>query len=390
MGKRILKVIFINVGVLLLLLIGINFLLISVWEVRRGALAAKEAISGKAPPRVDPRALLPNYNSIAWTQQFFKEFSTLKDNNYKSYIGWKQTPFSGETITINGEGIRVTPPPSDEKAGAEQVVFLGGSTMWGTGVNDAATIPALFVREGDGRYRATNFGESGYRAMQSYIYLMLQYNKGLEADWVVSYDGVNEAVGFLTDNEPVSTYAEERIRRALKRTKPKSELVTDLTYWHFFLSPIEQTVARFKAKGAVKPKRTVDVNPERTDQVARSLLDAWVAMLDLTQKNGSKFLALLQPNAAVGDPNISHLRFDEYEQLIMQTYEALYERIRELLADEPKYQVLQPHFLDLTHSFDGEEYYYIDWCHVSPNGNEVIATRMLRAVEQFREEPESR
>ena len=67
--------------------------------------------------------------------------------------------------------------------------------MWGTGAPDESTIPALFAKEGKGAYQAENFGESGYRAMQSYIYLLLKFNQGLKADWVISYDGVNEAVG---------------------------------------------------------------------------------------------------------------------------------------------------------------------------------------------------
>ena len=254
--------------------------------------------------------------------------------------------------------------------------------MWGTGAPDDSTIPALFAKAGIKGYEAENFGESGYRAMQSYIYLLLKFNEGLKTDWVVSYDGVNEAVGFLDDNDGVATIAESRMRQKLKQKEGLSDVVTDLTYYNFFLSPIENTIKRFKNKKLVKPKRGVILTEERTDIVARAFLDSWLATKELANKNNSKYLAVLQPNAALGKPNISHLTFDEYEGLLMKTYDQLYKRVRALLNDEKKYAELRNDVLDLTSSFDGNEYFYIDWCHVTPNGNQVIADQILKRIKQ--------
>ena len=54
----------------------------------------------------------------------------------------------------------MTPQSEFATAKSPLVVFLGGSTMWGTGVDDANTIPALFAKIAEGRYRAMNLGEA--------------------------------------------------------------------------------------------------------------------------------------------------------------------------------------------------------------------------------------
>ena len=380
--KSLSKTILINIGIFIGFLIILNFLIISGWEVRRFVNYLKSDVFGTKTERVDPRALLPNYKTEDWAKEYFKDFNKLKDNNYKSYIGWRKTAFKSKYINIDSSGIRITPQVESVKDSVTEIVFLGGSTMWGTGAPDDRTIPAFFANNGNGDYKIENFGESGYRAMQSYIYLMLNYNKGYKTDWVISYDGVNEAVGFLDNNEPVSTYPEARMRQKLQAKKDLSKFVTDLTYRNYFIGSIENTITRIKSKQLKAPKLHVILSQERTDLVARSLLDAWLAMFDLAKKNNSNFLAVLQPNAALGEPNIDHLTFDEYESLLIKTYDQLYIRTRELLVEDKKYIELKEHVLDLTHSFDGEEIYYIDWCHISPNGNKIISKKIKERIEQ--------
>jgi len=93
---------------------------------------------------------------------------------------------------------------------------LGGSTMWGTGVNDANTIPALFAKIAQGRYRTINLGESAYNAFQSFLFLKLQIINGLNPDIVVSYDGVNDAYSLKSGQRPFSHQREDQIRTLMK------------------------------------------------------------------------------------------------------------------------------------------------------------------------------
>src|SRR5215475_12849663 len=91
----------------------------------------------------DKRADLPNYEGQQWAKTHFREFSELQ-TDFFSYIGWRRRPFTGETITIEKETrIRHTPQIASDDHG-RVVYFFGGSAMWGTGSDDAHTIPAQY------------------------------------------------------------------------------------------------------------------------------------------------------------------------------------------------------------------------------------------------------
>jgi hypothetical protein len=213
--KKILKLIFTNVAVIIGLLLVINVLLITFWEVRLTVFKFQKPKEEK----VDPRAALPNYLNASWAKAYFSDFNKLKDNNYYSYVGWRKEPYTSTYINIDSQGFRFTPQYPLLTTDAKQVIFLGGSTMWGTGAPDSASIPAYFTQLSEGKFAISNFGESGYRALQSSNLLLMQMSNGLNPKCVISYDGVNEAVGLLSHNHVFSQYPEMEIRAKLKEEK---------------------------------------------------------------------------------------------------------------------------------------------------------------------------
>lgn len=111
--------------------------------------------------------------------------------SYRSHVGWRHIPRSApgtnvegayaQRRTINGDG--------DE---SRQAYFFGGSTMWGSGVDDAGTIPLHFAALTG--YRSENFGELGYTAHQSLSLLTELLQAGRRPHLVMVYDGVNDAL----------------------------------------------------------------------------------------------------------------------------------------------------------------------------------------------------
>ena len=192
---KFLKLAAVNILVFLGILIFLNLTAISIYQLSHFRIF----------PRTHryPRARLPNYKNIEWARTYFKEFGELQ-SEYRSYIGWRRLPYRGQTINIDEQGIRVTPQSELATAKSPLVVFLGGSSMWGTGVDDANTIPALFAKIVQGRYRAMNLAEAGYNAFQGYLFLKLQIINGLIPDIVVSYDGVNDALCLKPGLRPFS------------------------------------------------------------------------------------------------------------------------------------------------------------------------------------------
>lgn len=116
-----------------------------------------------------------------------------------------------------------------------------------------------------------------------------------------------------------------------------------------------------------------DLSQERTERIAKELLDSWLSIKDLADQNDIIFIAILQPNVATGNPKIDHLEgYLNADFIEVELSKMLYPKVVELM-NSSKYQELKNNFLDLTSAFDVDEYIYIDWHHVSPNGNRIIA-----------------
>jgi len=248
--------------------------------------------------------------------------------------------------------------------------------MWGTGADDANTIPALFVKIAKGRYRAMNLAEAGYNAFQGYLFLKLQIINGLIPDIVVSYDGVNDALCLKPGLRPFSHHREDQIRAAMKGKDRKHEEA--LSFSHFFLNPLKSYISLFKnAKNNINGN---DFSQERIEQTAKAFLEGWLSTKDLAEKNGAYFIGVLQPNAAFGKPYLKHLKFNRGLLKHRRKYYKVFYPVVLKLLKTPKYKELSNNVIILTDAFDREEYIYIDDCHVSPNGNKIIAAKIYNYI----------
>jgi hypothetical protein len=85
----------------------------------------------------DKISQLEAYSNIDWKTKHFTEFHDLS-TKYHDYITWRRDGYRGETITITN-GLRRTFNSSDANIQATKYWFFGGSTTWGTGVDDMHT-----------------------------------------------------------------------------------------------------------------------------------------------------------------------------------------------------------------------------------------------------------
>ena len=362
--KKILKLIFINVLVLFVLIVVANFLSIIIYKTYKSTNEYS-----------DSRAKLPNYNEIEWTRHHFEELKELKAE-YQSYIGWRMLKYSGKTINIDKDGIRNTPQHNNVSQNSSSVVFLGGSTAWGVGADDKNTIPALISEMGEGRFKTLNYGEHSYRAFQGYLFLMSQINKGIKPDIVISYDGVNEKAGFEDNHKPTSHSRENQLRvvmRGQDTNKAEEEL---MSFKNFFFGPLNNFISKFKTNKTLISSKENQTSERRTELVARALLDAWMASKSLAEENGALFFCVLQPVSVVGSPNLEYLKINP-ERIKM--YNQLYSKVLKLI-NTPDYNVLSDNFIDLRNVLDGQDKYFIDFCHLSPNGNKVIANNLFLEI----------
>ncbi|KQC06762.1 MAG: hypothetical protein APR62_07530 [Smithella sp. SDB] len=352
---KLLKLVLINILVFLGVLILLNLAVISVYKLY---------FLINLP---DHRRELPNYKNISWACTHFKEFGELR-SEYRSYVGWRRFPYKGQTINIDKQGIRITPQSESATEKSPLVVFTGGSAMWGTGADDANTIPALFAKIAQGRYRVINLADSGYTAFQGYLFLKLQMINGLKPDIVVSYDGVNDATILQPGLRPFGHQRDEQIREAMSGKDT-------LSFSNIFLYSLKYAFYKYKnykKDTVIKANNSNEPSPERIEQTAKALLEGWLSTKDLAEKQGADFIGILQPNPAMGKPNLTYLKLNKdllnYDKL-------LYPAVLKLLQT-PKYKDLANKVIILTDIFDSKEPIYIDEYHVSPNGNKIVAQKI--------------
>lgn len=365
--KEYLKVIGINLVVLGFLVFLFNTL----------SITAIQVFNWQKPKQYAKSHLFPNYrDNPEAALVHFTEYDNLTKGYYESFYGWRRPRIETQTINIDENGLRRTYLPEDSTP-SHTVAFFGGSTMWGTGAPDFGTIPS-FVAKKMPSVEAINFGETGYIAHQSLNLFMKHYFEGFRPDTVVFYDGVNDTWNKCRrELDSFSHSREHEMRIILKEgsdTNPESYLFTILP-----IKNLLGKIVRVIESRSREPTSFYDChdNPKKAEQVARVLLSDWMIMKTLVEGYGGTFVSILQPHAYVSETKLDHLELDE---TLGWQYDAVYPVILELLEDE--FSGLQDNFVDLRHSLDKEDYFYIDWCHLSPNGNELIAADISEVLQQ--------
>lgn len=322
----------------------------------------------------DERYEIALYKNVPWAESHFIELSQIQ-TTYYDFITWRRDDYRGETINII-DGVRATIGSQAQINDTTQYFFLGGSTTWGTGVNDANTYPSLFAQQTN--TRAQNFGESGYIARQSLAYLNNLIIQESKNDWseshVVFYDGVNDVHNRCrAEISGLGTSREREIQNALQVapynkysfTKSFEQLIE-------FLSAVKRKLANSN-KLIAETYYNCHLDPERAQEVARTLVETWQAASDLVIQQGGDFTAILQPVAYLGNPNIDYLELTTNNDLVLaKQYEAVYPLIKQLAKTR------NINFLDLTSTYDNCDNCYIDFCHVGPEGHQLLVSDLAQ------------
>lgn len=310
----------------------------------------------------DNRSTLINYKNIKWSKKHFEEVKLIK-LPYKDYIVWRGSPFKGETVNINNKGLRLSTQSKIIK-NKMTYAFFGGSTMWGTGSNDENTISSIFSHEFFSR--TINFAESGYNARQSLSLLIniLTLKEINEPKYIIFFDGANDVMHRCRrEVKGLSTHKQNQINTFLDEYSDAHTL----SYYYVF-QPVKTFIKRIKMKFVKKNKIFYDCDDDLTKAklIARTLVENWYQAQMISEINGDNFLAILQPVVFFGNPNLKHLKLD-FDSEFAKQFKIVYPLIKKYAIEK------KINFLDLTNSFDGNEYIYIDFAHVSPNGNKIIA-----------------
>lgn len=332
--------------------------------------------------KLDLRHQLPNYSNVSWAKQHFQDRTNLKAV-YHDFIVWRRAEFESDTINIGVDGLRKTYMP-DPLAGTPDVWMFGGSTMWGAGVDDMNTIPSHLARK-TGR-TVKNFGEDGYIVRQELnalnkAYAELSIQSSDHGRTVIFYDGVNDGAGHcFSDNVQIATDRQNQIRDALNLYVSTPDALT----FRYLIQPAVELLKKieikiFKQDSIPNEKLwSCDTNPLQADSIARSIVSDWISAKAIANSRGDRFIAILQPVSFLSKTKLAHL--DDIDKGIAsreaqgRQYKTIYPLIRKFARQA------DIEFYDFTDAFDLDEYIYIDFCHVSHNGNEIIANKIEKLL----------
>lgn len=322
------------------------------------------------PAIVDARSTYPNYRDIEWAETHFTEFRKIK-TAYRPFVAWRRQGFRGSTINVDATyGIRWSSGQQFDGS----VYFLGGSTMWGTGADDATTIPSAFHRHTG--LPVLNVGESAYTTRQSLDMLLNMLSYGYRPAAVVSYEGFNDVgVNCRRTAMLVPTHDYESYFRRQLMQQPSARFFSAVGHFFMFFPTVLKI--RLLPAAPIGDTFVCTADAERRRRVAQAIVDNWKFMDAIAHVRGFAFYAVLQPSAFSAKSRIDHLPSGDL--VMREEFDAVFATVRELTAAQCGSGACGV-YSDLSRLDFGDRYVFIDNAHMSPDGNAAAAAALARIV----------
>lgn len=334
-------------------------------------------------PTEDTRIQADCYQNAEWLQDYYDEFTQCNTSQWQPYVYWRRESFSGTYINIDEQGYRKTitkthPLSSNQKE--FKLFFFGGSTLWGTGVRDAFTIPSLTGNELIKRGlnpTITNYGESGYVSTQEVLKLITELKNGNIPDIVVFYDGANDVFSSYQSGKPGipqnEVHREIEFHASLEKKKSLSLFFRSLRT----LATVKFISNHLGADPTVIREQK-EIDTKRLSSQTVSHYNENIRIVNALAK-AYDFQAFFYWQPSIFGKTI----LSDYENVVLEksvAMRSLFEEVNGLLfMDDLQYENIR--FYNLSDLFrDTREPLFIDWCHVGEQGNLVISQRMARDI----------
>jgi len=352
----------------------------------------------------DARVNADSYHDPSWVSDYYKELFESSASRWEPYTYWRRRSFSKKYINIDDNGIRKTSQHTctNEKL---KIFFFGGSTVWGTGVRDDFTLPSLLSKQlaaHDICADVTNFGESGYVNTQELFILIRELEKNNIPNIVIFYDGVNDVysayqnkIAGLAQNE-INRFKEFNSQILLSQHSHESPLdyikafiMSTATYKYLShrgtTSNPAPGLANYFSSNAIFFNSYINRAKKEKPDLSKSCLDIYKTNVEIIESLSKAFnfktYFILQPTIFQKNTLTS------YESNVKQAtikscpgLKELYKITYALLLNDEKLNK-DTHFFSLKNIFSTTiDPVFIDWCHLSETGNEIIAKEIFKRI----------
>jgi lysophospholipase L1-like esterase len=345
---------------------------------------------------MDHRTKADTFSNVDWANEYFFEYwSALGNVSWASYVMARCLPYSGKYINIGPGGVRKTWKP-ETVAGDDvlEVFFFGGSVGWGMGARDDHTIPSelakLYERKQGTKARITNYSENSFVSTQSLIGLMLALRSGKIPDVVIFLDGVNDAfsasqqgVAGLPQNDHLRA-AELNVLHVQMRWRSIKAFIPIV--FKRTLRLINGIVGMVNGKTTLS-QQTAEVDKDEQADLADDVVHTYADIMSTVRLLGEKWSFT---SYFFWQPTIyskKHLTsFEASEKEINQKYENFFQDVN-IRVEQNDAFTPENRFYDLLHLLDDfDEGVFLDFAHVSEQGNKVIAERIFASIESNSEQ----
>jgi lysophospholipase L1-like esterase len=245
--------------------------------------------------------------------------------------------------------------------------MFGGSTMWGLGANDTGTIPAYVQSLLGDSTCVVNYGMFGYVATQNTIKLMTELQRGNVPDVVIFYDGVNDVLATHQNNAAAAHQNLSEVAAAYEPNTLSSALLETLRD-----SYTRQLLAKVLPQPDPQPTTQRDNQALAVDTTEAYLLN-YAIVERLSEEYGFEFAFFWQPVITIGEKPLTEVEIPLAGGLgnSQALYNLTYAQIEQRAANYDKLYYIADVFDDV------EQFLYVDPFHIVPEGNEIIANRIL-------------
>jgi hypothetical protein len=282
----------------------------------------------------------------------------------------------GWQVRTNLLGFRDSEVSFEKPKDEFRIVLVGGSTVFGWGVNESETIPAFLQKKvsahSEKNIRVINAGVPWYASWHEAALIFFKIME-MQPDWIISVDALNDtAQGTAPTWEPVSHgYLDPPTKLAFQK------LHSDVSQRSFVsdLLSVSQTYTYFSAKLKSREALARGVyHPELWDQYVRLKEQ----INTMAQAKGIRFTTFFQPVIVEGKKltplemrnNETNMRIPEFAEVFRKTY---LEGESRALGDS------NIRVISLKNAFKNmEETIYLDGQHYNAQGNQILADEICQ------------
>lgn len=330
----------------------------------------------------------PAYGGYSWAPEYWKEehlrWSANKKLNYVPFLVWGERPWHSKYINVDENeagNMRRTMNPTCGQPQRTVIWMFGGSTLFGMGVPDEATIPSYLSQELNSNsptcFAISNFGVEAYLTNQELILLVEQLKKGRRPDLVIFYDGVNDSDAAVSPGIP-----DAHLEFGSTKSRVEGAVSSKLD---FLRNSNSLKLAGALAARLRHSELAALPSPEVSAR-ASAALGNYEANINVTRMLGQaykfKVYAFWQPSLAFGNKPLVPFERQLWDLGPNTSLATRHTILAAVNAEAARRSAQTGGFVFLGHVFDSvkEPIYIDDRMHVGPLGNEIVADAMVKWI----------